>query len=48
MCRCSIFSIWSYIKNKNVGNKFRLVTAMHSNGPLPQVINKKKKNILVT
>ena len=34
-----IFSldIWNYIKNENVNNKFRLVTAMHCNGPLPQV-----------
>ena len=30
----------TYVKNnKNVGNKFRLVTAMHRNGPLPQVTN---------
>ena len=26
-----------YIYCKNVGKKFRLVTAMHRNGPLPQV-----------
>ena len=39
MCWCSVFSldIWNYIKIKNVDKNFRVVTAMHCNGPLRQV-----------
>ena len=34
-----IYIYWiNCFKNNSVGNKFRLVTAMHRNGPLPQVM----------
>ena len=36
------------IKNKNVDNKFRLVTAMHHNGPLPQVKMGKNSQLFLT
>ena len=37
-----------YIYCKNVGKIFRLVTAMHRNGPLPQVSIGFKDNMLDT
>ena len=35
--------IFKYKNNKKFGNKFRLVTAMHRNGPLPQVMKNEQK-----